>query len=161
MPVGGLVVCAGAVFTAMLGGWMGGACILIFVVLVGLPALLVQFARGQRTHARWMVVEGAILLAGAVWVVQTSAGQKERALANEAQIIPAVDRYRADTGRYPETLDELVPRYLPSTRPAGRTGAYRITYSRHRDSALLVTTIVPPFGRRIWDFKEHRAGFLD
>lgn len=161
VPVGGIVACAVAVFTAMLGGSMGGACILTFVAFVGLPALLVQFARGQRTSARWMLVEGAILLAGALWVLRASEGARARALANEARIIPAVDRYRADTGRYPERLDELVPRYLPSTHPAGRTGAYRITYWRYGGSALLVTTVVPPYGRRTWNFKEHRAGFLD
>jgi hypothetical protein len=38
-----------------------------------------------------------------------------------APVISAIDRFHSDQGRYPNTLDELVPAYLPSIPRAGFT----------------------------------------
>lgn len=52
------------------------------------------------------------------------------AVRDGQQIIPAVDHFRADHGRYPDSLNGLVLRYLPSTRPAGTPPPpYRIMIS--------------------------------
>ncbi len=55
-------------------------------------------------------------------------GQVSRASDTTARINiqRAIDTYYAETGRYPATLDELVPQYLPSlpVTPAGTPYAY-------------------------------------
>jgi hypothetical protein len=159
VPVGALVLGALLALSGPFAGWIGGLLVLCGLALVGLPATLVRFARGRRGVARRMLVEGTIVAAGALVAVQFNVGAYARSLRNEARIIAAVDRFHADHGRYPATLGELVPRYLPSTHPAGR--AYQIMYWTSGESAVLTTTVVPPFGRRTWDFKLRRAGFLD
>ena len=42
--------------------------------------------------------------------IQTTA--KNQTLANEAQIVCVLERYRLAHGEYPETLDELVPQFI-------------------------------------------------
>lgn len=162
LPLGGLAFagmlllsacCYGAVF----------AVLALALVAVGLCWAMVDHARGRRSSARQMATTLAIVAAGALAAMlfdrQKGAGL---AVRNERLIIPAVDRFRADHGRYPGSLEELVPRYLPSTRPAGTPlPMYRIQYSRHGDDALLVVTVMPPFGRRTWGFKSRSAVYLD
>lgn len=132
-------------------------------VAVGVLSALATFAVGRRTRARQMATSLVLITTGALLGLlldrYKGAGL---AVRNEKIIIPAVDRFRADHGRYPDSLNELVPRYLPSTRPAGTPmPLYRILYWRHGDDASLSVTVAVPFGRRTWSFKAHRAGFLD
>lgn len=132
-------------------------------VAVGVPWALITYAVGRRTRARQMATSLVLIAAGALLGLlldrHMGAGL---AVRNEQLIIPAVDRFRADHGRYPDSLNELVPRYLPSTRPAGTPiSLYRILYWRYGDDAFLSVTVVVPFGRRTWSFNAHRAGYLD
>jgi len=64
---------------------------------------------------RWMlgIVAAGVLLAGCtVWPVnQDPAGMEYRREAN--QVLDALQRYRADKGAFPASLDALTPSYIP------------------------------------------------
>ncbi len=64
--------------------------------------------------ALYLAVAGAILVAGCrggggYW---TAAGEKETKRRGDL-IVSAIEKYRAQTGVYPPTLDSLVPEYTP------------------------------------------------
>jgi hypothetical protein len=83
--------------------------------------------------------------------------------ANNAQaIIKAVNTYYTDSAVYPENLNQLVPIYLESI-PAC---AYRMMNSEFRyfsnqGEPNLMWTVLPPFGRRIYYFKDAEWRTLD
>jgi general secretion pathway protein G len=63
----------------------------------------------------------------------------------------AVDKYRGDTGRYPETLEELVSkRYLRKVPPDPITES--------ADSWVLVPPPEEPGQRRVWDIRSGAEG---
>jgi hypothetical protein len=132
-------------------------------VAVGVPWALVTFAVGRRTRARHMAISlVAIAVGAASGIALDHFKGAGLAMRNERLIIPAVDHFRADHGRHPDSLNELVPRYLPSTRPAGTPlSCYRIMYWRSGDDAILSVTVMVPFGRRTWAFKARRARYID
>lgn len=161
-PVGALLVATLVLLSSCCYGNVF-AVLALCVVAVIVPCALVTHATGRSARARRMAVASGFVAAGALLAFLVDR-QKGAALAvrNERLIIPAVDRFRADHGRYPDSLSALVPRYLPSTHPAGvPLPLYRIEYWRHADDATLIVTVVAPFGRRTWNFKQRRAGFLD
>ncbi|MDB4929409.1 MAG: hypothetical protein JWM10_1893 [Myxococcaceae bacterium] len=82
-------------------------------------------------RARQWAIDVAVVVVGAALAVGLDQWKGVGlALRSQRLIIPAVDRYRVEQGHYPETLEKLVPRYLPSTRPPGESrGLYQITYS--------------------------------
>jgi hypothetical protein len=83
--------------------------------------------------------------------------------ANAPRIIAACEEFHAANGRFPKTLDELVPRYLPSIPPA----KYCLDYGQFQywnnseDQPMLVWCVVPPFGRKIYTFEDRRWGYID
>ncbi len=86
--------------------------------------------------------------------------QYKMAESNAAQIVTACEQFHAATGKYPQTLDELVPQYLPSVPPA----KYCLLFGEFRywkDSPMLVWCVVPPYGRAIYNFEERRWNYLD
>lgn len=139
------------------------AFLALFGLVVGAPVTLIVFATGRRALAGRALLAGLIVATGVFGALYLDRHRgAAMARRNQDLIIPAVYRFHAEQGRYPATLDELVPRYLPSRLPAGPSlPAYRIRYWPWNDSAVLTVTVVPPFGRRIWDFKERRYSFLD
>ena len=111
-------------------------------------------ALGRRS-ALWGL---AALISFGVSTVKSSYG-----VAGERAIITAVHRYHDERGRYPETLDELVPRFLPSVPRSRRTpGLFRrFEYDRYGDDAHLTWYLIPPFGRPFYVFNQRRHGYLD
>ena len=81
--------------------------------------------------------------------------------ANAPRIIAACEEFHADNGKFPKTLDELVPRYMPSIPRA----KYCLYYGEFRylnyGRPMLVWYVAPPYGRRIYDFEDPRWGYLD
>jgi hypothetical protein len=95
-------------------------------------------------------------------VLANNALQWRIADANAAQVVTACEEFHAVTGTFPKTLDELVPRYQPSVLRAKYCldfGEFR--YWNNEGHAMLVWYAVPPFGRRVYNFRERRWGYLD
>lgn len=95
-------------------------------------------------------------------VMANDAFQRKIAKANAPRIIAACEQFHGANGNYPETLDELVPQYLPSVPPAKYSlGFGEFVYWNFDDSAMLTWYVVPPYGRAIYNFEECRWGYLD
>jgi hypothetical protein len=94
-------------------------------------------------------------------VLANNAIQIRIAEANAPRIIAACEGFRATNGEYPKMLAELVPRYMPSVPPAKYCLVYGEFQYFNAGRAMLVWCVVPPFGRRIYDFEERRWNYLD
>ena len=82
---------------------------------------------------------------------------------NRAQnLIAAVEKHQQATGKYPATLDDLVPTYIPSVPLAKYALAGReFHYMNRNDTVMLHYTSLPPFGRRTYDFNRQSWSYLD
>ena len=88
--------------------------------------------------------------------------QWEIAEARSEQIIKACEEFRVAHGRYPNTLGELVPRYLPSIPRAKycmHFGAFE--YYSNDGKQRLLWYKVPPFGRKIYRFDDGQWRYID
>ena len=88
--------------------------------------------------------------------------QKKVGGANAEQIIKACEQFHEANGRYPTQLSELVPNHLKSV-PRSK---YCLMFSEFRYISsdrkhIFVWVIIPPFGRKTYDFEEGRWGILD
>ncbi len=86
--------------------------------------------------------------------------QLKIAEANGRRIVAACEEFHAAKGRFPKTLDELVPEYLPSVPRAKYCLAYgQFLYSNC--GAPLVWYVVPPYYRKIYDFHTRHWTYLE
>jgi hypothetical protein len=83
--------------------------------------------------------------------------------ANAPLIIKACEDFHAANGKFPKTLDELVPQYLTSIPRA----KYCLAFGEFRywklddERALLEWCVMPPYGWKIYNFDDRRWGYLD
>jgi hypothetical protein len=78
------------------------------------------------------------------------------------KLVVAVEQFYARQGRYPERLEEVVPEFIPAIPRAkyvvmGDRFRYLVSGSRHS----LTYIVMPPFGRRIYTFEDHKWTTLD
>jgi len=95
-------------------------------------------------------------------VLANDAVQYRIAEGNAPRIIAACDEFHAANGRFPQTLDELVPRYMrsiPRAKYCLEFGEFR--YWDLDGHPILVWYVVPPFGRKIYDFENRRWNYID
>jgi hypothetical protein len=88
----------------------------------------------------------------------------ERARKNAERLIAACRDFQARHGRLPDSLQELVPDFLPALPPAKYDGPhFGFTYdtSEDRKRHVLGWTEAIPFGRPYYVFEEDRWGYLD
>jgi hypothetical protein len=77
-------------------------------------------------------------------------------------LVVAVNSYHAKHARYPESLDRLVPEFIDRIRPAKLTlGDSRFRYITGEGGAMLYYTVLPPYGRRVYDFPSRTWTFRD
>ena len=93
-------------------------------------------------------------------VLTNNAVQSRIAEANAAKIIKACEKFQADNGKYPTTLGELVPKYMPSVPHAKYCLAFgEFLYSDKQP--MLMWYAVPPFGREVYDFEKRSWNYVD
>lgn len=80
--------------------------------------------------------------------------------ANAERVIKACDEFRVANGRYPNKIDELVPKYLTSVPPAKHCMMGSFLYVNSQGHPMLWWTRYG-FYRRIYDFDEKRWSNLD
>lgn len=81
--------------------------------------------------------------------------------ANAPRIIAACEEFHAANGKFPKTLDELVPRYMPSIPRAKYCLVWGDFLYMNYGHPMLVWYVVPPHGRKIYDFEDRRWNYLD
>jgi hypothetical protein len=81
--------------------------------------------------------------------------------ANAPIIVAACEEFHAANGRFPKTLDELVPRYMPSIPRAKYCLVFGEFDYFNYGKPMLVWYVVPPYGRKIYDFEDRKWSYLD
>lgn len=166
---GVVFVSVAALIWAGLDAFLFGQGVIAFVVFaVGLlylvPRALLAL-RGDRALFKLRLAKaGVTMAAGAAAIAAIGYANRvaeDRALA----VISAVETFKAKRGRYPDRLNELVPAFLPavpSAKPYGMLGQFQYWSSQPPDvHHTLMYTALPPFGRRLYNFEEHRWSALD
>ncbi|MFP2957114.1 hypothetical protein ACLEPN_04575 [Myxococcus sp. 1LA] len=90
----------------------------------------------------------------------------ERAQRNAELLIASCRAYQAKHGRLPDTLEQLVPEFLPELPPAKYSEphfgfTYDVSGSADAPRHVLGWTDRIPFGRPFFVFEEDRWGYLD
>ena len=97
----------------------------------------------------------ALVLANAVFQFRVSG-------ANAARIITACEEYHAAHGTFPNTLEELVPRYMPSIPPAKYCLGGKFLYvNSGKEYHILLWREAPPYFRKVYHFETRRWSYLD
>jgi hypothetical protein len=95
-------------------------------------------------------------------VLANNSFQRKIAEENAPRIIAACEQFHATNGKYPKTLDDLVPQYLSSVPCAKYCLMYgEFMYWNMENHPMLVWHVVPPFGRKIYTFEDRRWGYID
>jgi hypothetical protein len=72
----------------------------------------------------------------------------------------ACEQFRLANGRYPDQLDELVPKHLRSIPQAKYSLVYGdFRYWNMEGKPRLMWTVILPFGRKIYNFERREWGF--
>lgn len=134
-----------------------GVCLLLFYLPRSLWAKKYAACRRDRL-LRLAIYMTAIALVFALRIINSDIA-KQRA----AQVITAVESYKAKNGAYPERLQQLVPEFLPGIPAKAKptlmdTGFhYRASAQRH----VLSYVAMPPFGRLEYSFESRDWSFID
>ncbi|MBV9189460.1 MAG: hypothetical protein JOZ85_03195 [Betaproteobacteria bacterium] len=139
----------------------------VFAIALCLAGLLYYVpraigARPDPSLFRLRVVKAAVVTFSGAAAIVVIVAFNNIAEGRAGEVIAAAENFKARFGRYPETLDELVPLFMsevPKAKPAGmmRTFDYRVLGEEH----TLMYTVVPPFGRKVYTFERKRWSALD
>ncbi|WP_237077514.1 STAS domain-containing protein [Myxococcus xanthus] len=99
-------------------------------------------------------------------VLRPGKKEAERAQRNAETLIAACRAYQARHGQLPDTLEQLVPEFLPQLPPARFSGphfgfTYDVSGPADARRHVLGWTDRIPFGRPYFVFEEERWGYLD
>lgn len=123
---------------------------------------IAKFIKRERDIAPLYAYKVAIYVITAVAILGTHSFNTNLGESNANRIIYAVSDYRAEHGKYPETLEELVPKYLDNVpRSSVRLIANKYRYWGKGSHYNLMWVKVPPFFKKTYDFESERWGALD
>ncbi len=130
------------------------------VLLIGVPRtfLLQRFAPVRRARLRNSAIY-LVAVALAFIVIATN----NRIARNRAEmLVTAIESWHRKHQRYPESLEEIVPDFIPNVPLAKYNfGFNQFVYSRNEGDATLYYVAVPPFGRPFYDFASREWKYLD
>jgi hypothetical protein len=119
-------------------------CPIWFIVAIAL-------AIGRRPTWRVACTRVLIPLVTALLAVANYSLQYRIAMGNAVRLIQACEQYRTANKGYPDTLNDLIPRYLSSVPRA----KYCLSFGEFRYVAssqhMLIWCDIPPFGRRVYN----------
>ena len=82
--------------------------------------------------------------------------------ANASRVVAACEEFHAANAKFPKTLDELVPQYLPSVPRAKYCMILgEFFYVSLGRTSVLSWYVVPPYGRKCYDFEKREWYCLD
>ena len=97
-----------------------------------------KFFKHSSSYSSPFKLLGAIAVPNFTKAEQTTA--HNQTLANEAQIVCALERYRLANGAYPETLDALAPQFIEKL-PHDIVGGQPLIYRRTGDGKFLLYSV--------------------
>jgi hypothetical protein len=135
-----------------------GQCIISVLTSLAMVYRFLSLVRSNPSRTRTYQFRNAALffISGLVGIAFTLQIQTNAATQAE-RVIAAVYQFRQLRERYPQDLDELVPRHLetyPRVRASLMSGHFG--YHASKNSAILTYFIVPPVWRRSFSFSENR-----
>ncbi len=148
-------------------GFAGQGLISLAVAFVGALVVVLRAAwallRGRYTVAKSRPAHAALFCLLGVATVGALRFHKYTAESNAARIIAACRAYEAKHGTLPDTLQALVPAYLPRVPRAKYVLAWGdFSYWGEPGGAHTLSYIdLPPFGRRLYDFSTKRWIVMD
>jgi hypothetical protein len=159
--VGGSIGAA-AIFLALDAGVSGSS---LWSIIFCPVWILVSALRSAIRRPGWGLALARILIPVlTLWLVRANdAFQLRLAEANGQRIVAACEEFQATSGRFPKTLDELVPKYMKSVPVAKYCllwGNFIYVSHASRD-AMLYWHIVPPHYRKIYWFETRSWSYLD
>jgi hypothetical protein len=100
--------------------WLGIGIVGVTAGMIGALIALAGVITQKEARLRLVGVTAiyALLCLATMGVVTSNLRVAQR---SAAPVISAINRFRSEQGRYPNTLDELVPAYLPTIPGAGFT----------------------------------------
>jgi len=146
-------LCALAIFLIdafLIGAPMISVFVLLYLIFYIAPVTLFSIRNKPRFKyfgCKFLIY--AILLSASIGFHAYDISIAER---RSEIIIATVNQYHQDLGRYPDTLQNLVPAYL-SEIPEPRIAPGEFYYGGAPDDPYLMFVDYPPFGRRSWIFE--------
>jgi hypothetical protein len=131
----------------------------VFVLLVGLPrSLLRKFSptRLQRLRILGIYLSAAVLVFGLNYL------NNQIAQSRAVILVSAVKNFYSENKHYPQSLNDLVPRYIEQIPSAKYTLMFnQFGYVNSERGAYLEYTEVPPFGRVSFSFNKDQWLYID
>jgi len=138
--------------------------IIPLIFFVFLPRALWALRTSRSLSLERLIRVGIYLLAAAAIFV-SNALQNRMADRRAVELGKACLAYHAKYNRYPQSLNELAPEFIPSVPLAKYTlaGGNSFFYSSRPDGGepMLYYAALPPFGRRFYHMETGGWGFLD
>lgn len=144
-----LWMCSVSVFTVFL------SALIVMGVLLPMAAGTGKEPRGlwRQRWTRFLIYALAVSVGG---MLDHQASEEQQ--KNFSSIIAAVEQYKAAEKRYPDTLEQLAPKYLPAI-PAGRWGKFWYD-TDHPDDAHL-SYMPMPYVHKSYSFKSKTSSAWD
>ncbi len=123
---------------------------------------LISFVKNVLSRPGWRIAVFRISMPLLTLAIAMSNGNLQWKIsdANAERVIKACDDFRSVNGRYPKTLDELVPKYFPSVPPAKHCMSGEFHYCNFDGYPSLMWSRYG-FYTRIYDFNSRRWGNVD
>ena len=138
-----------------------GLIIMFFLIAAsGISAIIFLFRDKQ--YSKLYAIKALIYFTGFIGIIGIFKFNVYIGGENANSVIKAVNSYYVDTGLYPDNLNQLIPNYLNRIpNCAYRIMDYKYRYYVDQDSAQLMWTVMPPWGRRIYNFKNAEWRYFD
>jgi hypothetical protein len=119
-------------------------------------------ARPDPALFRLRVIKAAVVTFSGMAAIAVIVTFNNIAESRAREVIAAAENFKSRFGRYPEKLDELVPLFMPEVPMAKPAGMLRqFTYYHVEGEHTLSYVVVPPFGRKLYNFERQRWSALD
>lgn len=156
------ILAGNLLFAGMLLFLCSSSIILVFflgvVVMVVLLPMAITARSGPRELLRQRWTRFAVYAVAflAAFMLDHQASEREQRSFNE--VIAAVEQYKAAEKRYPDTLEQLVPKYLDAV-PTGRWGKFLFSVSATDNANVMHMPM--PYVHETYDFNTKKRRTWD
>jgi len=150
------------IFDAFILGIPSLGLIFLFLIVCASGISAFIFLLRDKKYAKLYAIKAAIYLIALMGILGIFKFNSHMGANNAKSVIKAVNTYYADNGHYPENLNQLIPSYLESIpSSAYRMSDNKFRYFSNQGDPNLMWAVAPPFGRRIYYFKDAEWRTLD